>query len=198
MAPNPITKAVNYCCALMIGKQGHGWSRRQPSGSVQNGEPRWRWPLSIRHDRSTSALASRGIASRKAAETAEVAVRTSNSELKAARAEVELAAAQQRQAEIILEKMVIRAPFDGRLSLINVRVGDYVEGVARGSHTSRETSAAAILVNEETFEITLNVPWPDAKELTPGQHVFAGSNAEALWEAATTDKSHPDVAIGQI
>lgn len=149
------------------------------------------------HER-TSALASRGISSRKAAETAEAAFRTAEAELKAARAEVELAAAQWRQAEIVLEKMALRAPFDGRLSLINVQVGDYVEGVAAGSHAAREKTAAAILVNEEVFEIALNVPWPAAKELAPGQDVLASGDAEAVWNAATECANHSDVATGQI
>jgi RND family efflux transporter MFP subunit len=149
------------------------------------------------HER-TSALASRGISSRKAAETAEAAFRTAEAELGAARAEIELAAAQLRQAEIVLEKMALRAPFDGRLSLINVRVGDYVEGVAAGSHATREKTAAAILVNEEVFEIALNVPWPEAKDLAPGQEVLASGHAEAIWEAAAEGANHSDVATGQI
>lgn len=149
------------------------------------------------HER-TSALASRGIVSRKAVETAEAAFQTAEAELEAARAEVELAAAQLRQAEIVLEKMALRAPFDGRLSLINVRVGDYVEGVAAGAHATREKTAAAILVNEEVFEIALNVPWPDAKGLAPGQHALASGNAEAIWEAATEGANRSDVATGQI
>ncbi|EIM72663.1 RND family efflux transporter MFP subunit [Nitratireductor aquibiodomus RA22] len=149
------------------------------------------------HER-TSALASRGISSRKAAETAEAAFRTAEAELKAARAEVELATAQLRQAEIVLEKMVIRAPFDGRLSLINVRVGDYVEGAVAGPPASRERTAAAVLVDDDVLEITLNVPWPDAKDLVPGQKVLASGNAEAIWEATTEGTDHPDVVSGNI
>lgn len=149
------------------------------------------------HER-TGALASRGIASRRAAETAQAAVRTAEAELEAARAEVELAAAQLRQAEIGLEKMTLRAPFDGRLSLINAQVGDYIEGASAGSHAVREKTAAAILINEEVFEIALNLPWPAAKELVPGQDVLASGSAEAVWEAATEGAKHPDVATGEI
>ena len=149
------------------------------------------------HER-TGALASRGIASRKAAEMAEAVFRTAEAELEAARAEVELAAAQSRQAQIVLEKMTLRAPFDGRLSLINVRVGDYVEVVAGGSHVTREKTAAAILVNEDVFEIALNLPWPDAKDLAPGQDVLASGSAEAVWNAATEGANRSDVATGKI
>ncbi|MCF8467840.1 MAG: hypothetical protein K9G33_10600 [Sneathiella sp.] len=67
------------------------------------------------HERKR-ALASRAIVSREAAEAAQAAFRTAQAEFNAARAEVELAAAQLQQAEIILEKMTLRAPFDGRLS----------------------------------------------------------------------------------
>lgn len=146
----------------------------------------------------TTALASRGIVSHKAAETADTLLRTAEAELETARAEVDLAAAQFRQAGIVLEKMVLCAPFDGRLSLINVRVGDYVEGAVAGSQASREKTAAAILVNEEVLEIALNVPWPDAKNLAPGQDVLASDNSEAIWETATEGIDHPDVVTGQI
>lgn len=145
-----------------------------------------------------NTLAARGIASRKAAEAAEIALRTAQAELNAARAEVDSAGAQVRQAVLLVGKMTLRAPFDGRLSLVNLRVGDHIEGAAVQSRLSREKSAAMVLVNDGVFEITLNLPLRDAGDLAPGQRVLASGNAPALAQAAGTEKVHPDVGSGEI
>ena len=149
------------------------------------------------HERATT-LASRGLDSRQAAETASADWQSAVAELNGARADVDLADAQRRHAQIILDKTTLRAPFDGRLALVNVRVGDYVEGIAAGEPAARESTAAAVVIGEQGFEITLQVPWPEAQTLRPGQTVLASADAEAGWRVATTAAASPIVARGKL
>ncbi|MDF1671716.1 MAG: efflux RND transporter periplasmic adaptor subunit [Roseovarius sp.] len=132
-------------------------------------------------------LSERGTSTRAALEEAQAAFTSAEAQLSEARAAVLASEAQVRSAELAQSYTLLRAPFDGVVSLMNVRVGDFVgQSPGETSPREREASAAVVLIDDTSFEVTLFVPPYQAIGVQEGQRVLVGLSGAAISNYAKT------------
>ena len=109
----------------------------------------------VRHDKAQAALTS-----------AQARRRSSKSGTTVQEAELE-------RAQIALEKGSIFAPFDGIVAYLNIREGDhfYSSALAGKSETERLETAPLVVIDPSEFEITLDIPAYESRDIERGQTV---------------------------
>jgi multidrug efflux pump subunit AcrA (membrane-fusion protein) len=102
--------------------------------------------------------------------TAEAAVKTTAAQLEAAQSQVEGAAARLRQAQVGLEQATLFAPFDGVITYLNVKIGDYASAMAMDKSTEQAMSESAhiVLIDPTHYEVTVKLPVYLGSVVTPG------------------------------
>lgn len=107
-------------------------------------------------------------------DSAQAAYSNAKAALASAENRVRAVAAGLNKAKIGLERTGIFAPFDGVLTYLNVREGDYVTASAldRSSEEAMVRSAAAVVIDPSRFEIVLELPPFDGVRVRAGQKAF--------------------------
>ena len=102
---------------------------------------------------------------------AEAALETAVANLQSAQSQVEASLARLHQAELSLERTSIFAPFDGIITYLNIKVGDYVtpQTMNTASEQTMMQTAPIVLIDPSEYEVTLNLPAFVGGEVQPGQ-----------------------------
>ncbi len=117
----------------------------------------------------------------------------------ARRAAYNAALAQRDRSQVSLDKAILRAPFDGIITRVNVREGDYYTGAKpAASDDQREINAAIVLMDTDQFEATLNLPLWNGTQVKSGQRVYLATSNSVLAQAAENDFSKGAFATGII
>jgi len=100
----------------------------------------------------------------------QTAKKNANAQLKAAQSQIKSAVAQLNQAKINLEKTSIFAPFDGIITYINIKIGDFAgpEYIDKSSESSLIKTSPIVLIDSSQYEITINLPSFDGKLVKRG------------------------------
>jgi len=101
----------------------------------------------------------------------QTAKKNAKAQLHAAQSQVKSAIAQLNQAKIDLEKTSIFAPFDGIITYINIKIGDYSgpEYIDKSSESTLIKTSPIVVIDPSTYEITINLPSFDGKLVERGQ-----------------------------
>ncbi len=138
-------------------------------------------------ERQTS-LADRGLVPQAVRERVEAAYLTAEAQLHEAEAEVRALSAQADEAKIGLERTALFAPYDGVISLMNIREGDYATGVAPNTEDpALEANAAVVVIDDSRFEVTLHIPPYEAALVEEGQTAYVGLAGEDIARAVRGD-----------
>jgi multidrug efflux pump subunit AcrA (membrane-fusion protein) len=87
---------------------------------------------------------------------------------------------QVRQSELTKEQASLFAPFDGVITRLNIRVGDYAQGHSLDT-TSEDTmmqTAAIVVLDTSEYETTLRLPNYMGDYIRPGQTVYIRSSRD--------------------
>ncbi len=129
----------------------------------------------------TKTLQVKGVVSRQDLENsqakfknAQIQLKTAKAQLKSTRLQIKAALVQLNRAKLSLEKNSIFAPFDGVIAYFNISTGDYVnpDNVDKSSEQAMLESTPVVLISEESYEITLNLPAFDGKLVKRDQPAF--------------------------
>ncbi len=115
-----------------------------------------------------------------------------------ARASVAAIAAQAEEAKIGLEKSALFAPFDGVISLMNIREGDFIAGADPDPRDAVQAANAAVVVMDDSrFEVTLYLPPHEVATLREDLPAFIAIESDAIVQAIDQG-AHPQVLAGRI
>ncbi len=112
--------------------------------------------------------------------TAEAVVNAAVAELEAASSTVDAATARVEQADYSVERTAIYAPFDGVLSFVNIRRGDFYspQMVDTSSEQVLLQTVPMVVLDASAFEITTDIPASDAQRVRPGQAAQVAPTAD--------------------
>ncbi|MTI12287.1 efflux RND transporter periplasmic adaptor subunit [Sansalvadorimonas verongulae] len=130
---------------------------------------------------------------------AEAAVTAADSAEASAHAEIKSISAEREGALVTLSKDNLFAPFDGLITVMNLREGNYYyppQGITRNSE--REASSAIVVVDDNHFEITLQIPETSAAMVEEGETVWISANSTALYQSARTGELTGGIMIGKV
>lgn len=146
-----------------------------------------------------SRLAERGLTPQAERERAEAAFLSAEAQLREAEAEVRALSAQADEAKIGLERTSLFAPYDGVISLMNIREGDYATGVAPNTEGSAlEAGAAVVVIDDSLFEITLHLPPHEALLVREGQTAYVGLTGEAVASTIRNEQGGSPALRGEV
>ncbi|RMG14548.1 MAG: efflux RND transporter periplasmic adaptor subunit [Planctomycetota bacterium] len=142
-------------------------------------------------------------AARAAADAAEHRVAVARADLEVARARLAAAEAARAQAEAALDKMKVRAPFDGVVVLKDAEVGEVVSPNAQGGSNSR--GSVATMVDFASLEVQADVPETSLRAVRPGgpariyldafpDHPYRG-RVDRIWPTADRQTATVEVRI---
>ncbi len=107
------------------------------------------------------------VASRQEVEQATAAFKTAKAELDAAKAR--------------LDKTALFAPFDGVITLMNIKDGSFVTGgIMDGSQSGQESSAAVVVIDDSLFEVVVHLPAHQAGIVQRGQDALIAMNGAEM------------------
>ncbi|HBR98006.1 MAG TPA: hypothetical protein DD979_11605, partial [Gammaproteobacteria bacterium] len=90
-------------------------------------------------------------------------------------------------------------PFDGIITRVNVREGDFYTGAKpAASDNERELQAAIVLMDTGQFEATLNLPLWDDTQVATGQRVYLAGTNSVLAHAAEGGFAQGAFATGYV
>ncbi len=126
----------------------------------------------------TVGLLAKNIISKSEAEQATSAFKTAQAQLNAAKAR--------------LDKTALFAPFDGVITLMNIKQGSYVSGgIADHSRAGRENGAAVVVMDNKTFEVILHLPAHQAGKVKKGQAALIGTSGQNIAGYLKADDAAP-------
>ncbi len=154
----------------------------------------------------TSKLHKNGLISRDALDrdrtamlNAEAALTAANSFAASANADIQSISAEREGALIALSKDSLFAPFDGLLTVMNLREGNYYyPPVGITSNSAREAASAIVVVDDSQFEITLDIPEREARSVKEGQSVIISADSGRLYESAQSGVDAKGVTRGTV
>ena len=130
---------------------------------------------------------------------AQAEVKRAKAGLASSQSQVKTAVSQLNAAKIGLEKTSIFAPFDGVISYLNIRKGDYSSGQPTlGEDAQKQSSAAIVVVDNSAYEVTLEVPFYQADNLAEGQLAYIAASGTSLTLAAEDDFRAAGIARGEV
>lgn len=105
---------------------------------------------------------------------AEAALKAARAQLRAAESQVEAAVAQHNKALVALERAGIFAPFDGIITRLNIRKGDYFSPrlVDTSSEEKLLDTIPIVVIKAREYEVTLELPYYEGTLVHPGQPAF--------------------------
>jgi RND family efflux transporter MFP subunit len=105
---------------------------------------------------------------------AETAVKSAEAKLNVSLARESSAKTEIRKANILLEQTKLYAPFDGIVSYLNIKEGEYYspQNVNTTSEQAELETTPVVLIDPDMYEITLNLPLYDGRMVNIGQDVF--------------------------
>ena len=108
--------------------------------------------------------------------------------LKEARSRVAAATAQVQKTKLAIEKRSIFAPFDGVVTRMNIRVGDYasLSPLNTNNEEALFKTAAVVVVDPSSFEITLDLPVYYGTMVSEGQHAMIRFNGMYMTEITSS------------
>ncbi|NCC24622.1 MAG: HlyD family efflux transporter periplasmic adaptor subunit [Deltaproteobacteria bacterium] len=103
--------------------------------------------------------------------TAESSVRSAQARLESAQSSVAAAEARINQARLPMEQSSIHAPFDGVITFMNIRQGDYFAAnlVDMSSEEALLRTIPMVVIDPTRFEVTMELPFFDGMLVRPGQ-----------------------------
>ncbi|MCP4396713.1 MAG: efflux RND transporter periplasmic adaptor subunit [bacterium] len=115
---------------------------------------------------------------------AEAALETAVANLHVAHSQVEASLARLRQAELNMERTSIFAPFDGIITYLNIKIGDYItpQTMDKSTEQAMMQTAPIVLIDPSTYEITLNLPAYVGSAVQVEQPAFIVSSADTFPE----------------
>lgn len=117
----------------------------------------------------------------------------------ARRAAYNVMLAQRDRSQVTLDKAILRAPFDGIITRVNVREGDYYTGAKPAiADNQREINAAIVLMDTGQYEAILNLPLWREGQISLGQTVYLSTSNNALAQASNNGFNDGEFAIGTI
>lgn len=116
------------------------------------------------------------------AKTARTAVNSAKARIEAAQSQVKAAKARLKQAALPMERSSIYAPFDGILTYVNVRKGDYFAPnlVDTSSEEALLRTIPMVVIDPMQFEITLELPYFEGVMVQPGQPAIVMTSANII------------------
>ncbi len=129
----------------------------------------------------SSALLAENVVSQEAFEQTQTALQNAKLQLKASKSNQRSMAAQSsgalarvNQAKLALERSSVFAAFDGVIAHLNIREGQYVSPgtMDTSSEEARTANSAIVLIADDSFEITLNLPSFDGRLVQREQAAF--------------------------
>lgn len=116
-----------------------------------------------------------------------------------AQARVDATFALLQRAKINIGKTAFRAPFDGIIKRINVRVGDYYAGSSQWTTDSdREANSLLVIIDPKQLEARLNISFHNASQLKVGQRVYLANSSRELSQAARSHFKSGNVVAGTL
>jgi len=130
--------------------------------------------------------------SRTRLKTSDTAVRSARARLEAAVSGVAAARARAKQARLPLERSSIYAPFDGVLTYVNIRKGDYFAPnlVNVSSEEALLKTIPMVIIDPNQFEVTMELPFFEGVLVRPGQRAI-------IMTSAGIDPSSSDLKPGK-
>jgi RND family efflux transporter MFP subunit len=103
--------------------------------------------------------------------SADTEVQSARARLESALSSVAAAEARIKQARLPMERSSIYAPFDGVLTYVNIKPGDYFAAnlVDLGSEEALLRTIPMVIIDPDQFEVTLELPYFEGVLVTPGQ-----------------------------
>ncbi|MBW1782097.1 MAG: HlyD family efflux transporter periplasmic adaptor subunit [Deltaproteobacteria bacterium] len=103
--------------------------------------------------------------------TADTAVQSARARLESALSGVAAAEARIKQARLPMERSSIYAPFDGVLTYVNIKKGDYFAAnlVDVSSEEALLRTIPMVIIDPDQFEVTLELPYFEGVLVHPGQ-----------------------------
>ncbi|TIH18124.1 efflux RND transporter periplasmic adaptor subunit [Marinifilum sp. JC120] len=116
---------------------------------------------------------------------AKMNIATAQAKLNSARAEL-------RKVSRAPEKLELRAPFNGIIARMNIKVGDYFQpsDVNRSSKAELAASAPLTIIDPSEMELTLHIPEKQGRRVRTGQQVVVTPGFEG-WPKGTTLENAP-------
>ena len=127
------------------------------------------------------------------AKTTRTTVKSAKARFKAAQSGVKAARARIKQAKLPMERSSIYAPFDGVLSYINIKKGDYF-GPSLVDISSEEALLKTIpmVVTDLTqFEVTMELPSFEGTLVRPGQQAIIMTSADIVPSSSDLEPGKP-------
>jgi HlyD family secretion protein len=111
--------------------------------------------------------------------TADTAVQSARARLESALSGVAAAKARIEQARLPMERSSIYAPFDGVLTYINIKQGDYFAAnlVDVSSEEALLRTIPMVIIDPDQFEVTLELPYFEGVLVMPGQPALIMTSA---------------------
>lgn len=131
--------------------------------------------------------------SRTRLKTADSDVASARAALQAALSGVAAAQARVEQAKLPMERSSIYAPFDGILTYVNVRPGDYFAPnlVDTSSEEAALKTIPMVVIDPSQFEVTMELPPFEGILVEPGQPAVILTSAETIPSAMELESDAP-------
>ncbi len=115
---------------------------------------------------------------------AEAALETAVANLHVAHSQVEASLIRLHQTELNLERTSIFAPFDGIITYLNIKIGNYVtpQTMDKSTEQAMMETAPIVLIDPATYEITLNLPAYAGSAVQVKQSAFIVSSTDTFPE----------------
>jgi len=118
--------------------------------------------------------------------SADTAVQSARARLESAFSDVAAAEARIKQARLPMERSSIYAPFDGVLTYVNVKQGDYFAAnlVDLSSEEALLRTIPMVIIDPDQFEVTLELPYFEGVLVHPGQPALIMTGAQTAPSAS--------------
>jgi len=125
--------------------------------------------------------------------TSDTAVQSAHAQLESAQSGVKAAAARINQARLPMERSSIYAPFDGVLTYVNIKQGDYFAAnlVDLSSEEALLRTIPMVIIDPDQFEVTLELPYFEGVLATPGQPALIMTSAHMFPSVADLNVDGP-------
>lgn len=131
--------------------------------------------------------------------TADTAVQSARAQLESALSGVKAAEARINQARLPMERSSIYAPFDGILTYVNIKPGDYFAAnlVDLSSEESLLRTIPMVIIDPDQFEITVELPYFEGVLVAPEQPALIMTSAH-MGPSVSDLKSNAPLKEGMI
>lgn len=152
------------------------------AAEAQLGELRVQREQAVRDVRRAEELAVRKLASTQSAEDARLKVASLDARLNAQREQVSVARRGYEVAEVAVDNTIVRAPFDGVITVKAAQPGEIVSPISAGGGFTR--TGIGTIVDMDSLEIEVDISESYISRVRAGQTVTANLNAYPDWDIA--------------